>query len=167
MSAFASASGPNALSAFPTVALRREGAATANVHAGTVLPEKNSVPSPRWRPHLHRSAAARTAASRTPRPATTNEGRKGANRVTVSPAAVRTQLSTPPPAFPRAGPPPSPPRPPRGPLRLAPGSRLPAQRPQEEGRSEVKRSRAGLPPGEPRTKAPSAAGEPAPGAPSA
>src|SRR3990170_4041312 len=95
MSAFASASGPNALSAFPTVALRREGAATANVNAGTVLPEKNSVPSPRWRPHLHRSAAARTAASRTPRPATTNEGRKGANRVTVSPAAVRNQISIP------------------------------------------------------------------------
>src|SRR3990170_767813 len=221
MSAFASASGPNALSAFPTVALRREGAATANVHAGTVLPEKNSVPSPRWRPHLHRSAAARTAASRTPRPATTNEGRKGANRVTVSPAAVRNQISIPSrtgrrssthpvkcpatclprfmsasrriarpvgrvqmtgapgsrglplgyardlrplAAVPLAGPATSLHRPPRGTLRLAPGSRLPAQRPQEEGRSEVKRSRAGLPHGEPRTKAPSEAAEPSSGA---
>jgi hypothetical protein len=95
MSAFASASGPNALSAFRTDARRREGAATANVHAGIVFPEKNSVPSPRRRAHPQRLAAVRTAASRTPRPATAKEGRNGANMVTVSPAAVRNQTSIP------------------------------------------------------------------------
>ena len=39
MSALKSASGPNAFSAFRTVVPRKAGAATVNVHAGTVLPE--------------------------------------------------------------------------------------------------------------------------------
>jgi hypothetical protein len=39
--------------------------------------------------------------------------------------------------------------------RIAPVPRLPAQQPQEEGRSEVKRRRAGASHGEPRTETPS------------
>ncbi len=96
MSALQSASGPNAFSALRTEDPRRAGPGTVNDHAGIVLPERKSIPSPRARSHFQRAAAARRAVSFRRFPARTNEGRNGAKSAIVSPVSVRNQTVIPP-----------------------------------------------------------------------